>query len=182
MKSVDLSRFNNRWYKPGNIFKRSSWYLISILFFRSALPYPSKFKVSLLKLFGARVNKEIVIKPCAVIKYPWFLEVGHNVWIGEGVWIDNLTFVRIGNNVCISQGAYLLTGNHDYKKESFDLRADPIVIENGVWVGAKAIVCPGVTLRNHSVLSAGTVASEDTEPYTIYRGNPAQVVRQRTIE
>ncbi len=182
MSPVDLSKFSNEWYKPGSKIRRGLWYLINTLFFTSAIPFPSRFKVLLLKLFGAKIGTGVVIKPNINIKYPWFLEIGNNVWLGEGVWIDNLTDVRIGHNVCISQGAYIMTGNHNYKKETFDLMVKPVIIEDGVWVGAKAIVCPGVTLKSHSVISAGSVVTKNTEPFMVYQGNPASPIRKRTIE
>ena len=71
---------------------------------------------------------------------PWKLKVGNNVWIGEDVWIDNLELVDISDNVCISQGAMLLCGNHDFTSSTFDLIVKPIVLEDGVWIGAKSIV------------------------------------------
>lgn len=181
MNKVDLSKFDNRWYIPGSKIKRILWYFVNIIFLKTSIPYSSKLKVLILKLFGAKVGKNVVIKPDVNIKYPWFLEIGDNVWIGEGVWIDNLTDVKIGNNVCISQGAYILTGNHNYKKETFDLIIKPIVIEDGVWIGAKSIVCPGSVLKNHSVLSAGTVFSGTSDEYAVYHGNPAILVRKRII-
>lgn len=182
MSPVDLSKFSNAWYKPGGKIRRGLWYLTNALFFQSALPYPYTIKNSLLRLFGAKVGKGVIIKPNVNIKYPWFLEVENNSWIGEGVWIDNLGKVKIGNNVCISQGAMLLCGNHNYKKETFDLIVGDITLEDGVWVGAKAVICPGVALKIHSVITAGSVVIENTEPYTIYQGNPAQPVRKRLIE
>ena len=103
------------------------------------------------------------------------------VSIGENVWIDNLVQVTIGSNVCISQGAMLLCGNHNYKLPTFDLIVKPIVIENGAWVGAKSTVCPGVTMSSHSVLSVGSVASKDLASYSVYRGNPATFVTKRII-
>ncbi len=135
-----------------------------------------------MRLFGAKIGHGVIIKPCVNIKYPWFLQIGNNVWIGENAWIDNLTNVQIGNNVCISQGAYIFTGNHNYKKQTFDLMIDPIIIEDSVWIGAKAIVCPGITLKSHSVITVGSVVTKDTEPYKIYRGNPAEAFRERIIE
>jgi putative colanic acid biosynthesis acetyltransferase WcaF len=127
------------------------------------------------------VGKGVVIKPAVSIKYPWKLEIGDHVWIGEKVWIDNLAKVRIDNNACISQGAMLLTGNHNYKKSTFDLLVGEIVLQEGAWVGAQSVVCPGVTCCSHSVLSVGSVAVSDLEPYSIYQGNPAVKVRARAI-
>ena len=182
MKKVNLSIYSNKEYSPGNKLKIILWYLINHVVFRSFIPIPSTLKILLLKLFGAKIGKNVIIKPRVNIKYPWFLEVGNNCWIGEEVWIDNLAPVKIGNNVCLSQGSYLLTGNHNYKKEGFDLILKEIVLEEGVWIGAKAIVCPGVICHSHSVLSVGSVAIKDLEPYTIYQGNPAKPKRKREIE
>lgn len=181
MKKTDLSSFENKWYRPGSKLKIGIWYLVSILFFKSSLNPFSILKVFFLSLFGAKVGKGVVIKPNVNIKYPWFLELGDHVWIGEEVWIDNLTKVVIQSNVCISQGAMLLTGNHDYKKSSFDLMVGKIKLEEGVWIGAKSVVCPGVTCHSHSVLAVGSVATKDLEAYTIYQGNPAQAIRKREI-
>lgn len=182
MAKVDLSKFNNDWYKPGNIYKRFVWYLKNLFILKTSIPYPNRLKVFTLKFFGAKVGKGVIIKPCVNIKYPWLLEIGNNTWIGENVWIDNLGKVKIGNNVCISQGALLLCGNHNYKKETFDLIVGDITLEDGVWVGAKALVAPGVTMKSHSILAAGSVLTSDTEEYGIYQGNPAVLVRKRVIE
>ena len=132
-------------------------------------------------MFSAKIGARVVIKPHVNIKYPWFLEIGEDCWIGEGVWIDNLTHVKLGCNVVLSQGAYLLTGSHDYTKESFDLILGKVVLEDGVWIGAKATVCPHVTCESHSVLAVGSVATQNLEAYTIYQGNPAVMKRKRVV-
>jgi len=177
---TDLSKYNNSWYKPGSAFKRGVWYILNIMFFRSAFPFYG-FKRFLLRSFGARVGKNVLIKPYVNIKYPWFLSLGNNMWIGEKVWIDNLAQVTIQDNVCISQGALILTGNHDYSKSTFDLVVKAITIEEGVWIGAMAVVCPGVTCKSHSVLSVNSVANKDLDAYTIYTGNPATIVKLRVM-
>jgi putative colanic acid biosynthesis acetyltransferase WcaF len=179
--TVDLSKFDNSWYRPGGKTRRLLWYVCNAVFVNSSVPYPSSFKSALLRLFGAKVGRGVVIKPNVNIKFPWFLELGDHVWLGEGAWIDNLTHVRVGSHVCLSQGAYVLTGNHDYKRVAFDLLVSPVVIEDGVWVGAKAVVCPGTTLRTHAVVTAGSVISRDVKAWTIYSGNLATPVRARVI-
>jgi len=182
MKQVDLSKYSNKFYNPGNLFKRAFWYIINIIFFSSAFPYPSGLKVMLLRIFGAEIGSNVIIKPGIYIKYPWFLKIAKSVWIGQGVWIDNLTSVMIGSNVCISQGAVIFTGNHNYKLESFDLITKPVIIEDGVWLGAKCIVCPGVIVKSHSVIMVGSVVTHDTQAYKTYQGNPAEAIRERIIE
>jgi len=180
--STRLSSYNNSWYRPGtNSFKRVLWYFTNIVFFINPMNPVSSLKVALLRLFGAKVGKGVRINPSVNIKYPWHLEVGDFCWIGENVWIDNLTTVKIGANSCLSQGAMLLTGNHNYKKATFDLMVSLIVLEEGVWIGAKATVCPGVTCRSHSVLTVGSVATKDLEAFSIYQGNPAIKVKERRI-
>jgi putative colanic acid biosynthesis acetyltransferase WcaF len=157
------------------------WFLTNGLIINTYLPLPVSFKVALLRLFGARIGTGVVIKPAVNVKYPWLLTIGDHAWIGEQVWIDNLEQVTIGAHACLSQGAMLLTGNHDYRRSTFDLTARPIVLAEGVWIGAKAIVCPGVTVGSHAVLAVGSVATGPLEPYGIYQGNPAVWLRQRVI-
>jgi putative colanic acid biosynthesis acetyltransferase WcaF len=180
---VDLNSYTKGDYNSQKgIVMRLVWYFINIIFFKSYLfPFYS-FKRFLLKLFGAKIGKMVVIKPGVNIKYPWFLSIGDYTWIGEGVWIDNLTHVKIGSHVCISQGALLLTGNHNYKKISFDLIIGEIELKEGVWIGAKSLVCLNVKCETHSVLSAGSLANHDLEAYGIYQGNPAVKIKNRIIE
>ena len=176
---TDLSIYDNKWYHPGSPLKRGLWYVTSFIFFQAYLFPFSSFKVFLLRLFGAKLGRGVVIKPNVRIKYPWHLNVGDYTWIGEGVWIDNLEQVTIGKHVCLSQEAYLLTGNHNFRVPSFDLMVKPVVLEDGVWIGARAVVCPGVLCGSHSVLTVGSVATKDLTGYLIYQGNPAIAIKNR---
>jgi putative colanic acid biosynthesis acetyltransferase WcaF len=180
MTKTDLSKYAHVEYLSGrNVFICFCWYFVNIIFFINPLNPVSKSKVFLLKLFGAKIGKSVNIKPSVNIKYPWKLSVGDHSWIGENVWIDNLDNVTIGANCCISQGALLLCGNHNYKLSTFNLITKPIVLEEGVWIGAQSVVCPGVTCKSHSVLSVGSVANKDLDAYSIYQGNPAVKVKER---
>ena len=182
MKQVNLDKYNNDWYFSGTPVKKFFWYFTNIFIFKTMIPIPSFIKCKVLRLFGANIGINVVIKPNVSIKYPWFLQIGDFSWIGENVWIDNLAQVEIGKNCVLSQGSFLLTGSHDYTIESFDLIVKKIVIQDGSWIGAKATVCPGVTLKSHSVLSVGSVATKDLESFGIYQGNPAIRKRERTIK
>jgi putative colanic acid biosynthesis acetyltransferase WcaF len=181
-KKVDNASYKTSIDIKAGMVKQVCWYCINVFFFKNPFIVSSPLKVFLLRLFGASVGKAVVIKPSVNIKYPWKLTIGNHSWIGEQVWIDNLAMVFIGDNVCISQGAFLLTGNHNYKKTSFDLMPGTITIEEGVWIGAKAIVCPGVACASHSILSVASVAAGNLEPYGIYKGNPAVKINERIIE
>lgn len=179
---TDLSKYDNSWYKQPPLLKNVLWFVANALFLNSYLLVPVSFKRFILKAFGTKLGIGVMIKPKVNIKYPWLLSIGNNVWIGEEVWIDNLTEVSLGNNVCLSQGAMLLTGNHDYTRSTFDLSVGKIVIEEGVWIGAKSIVCPNVICHSHAVLAVNSVAVKSMDAYGIYQGNPAQWIRERKIE
>jgi putative colanic acid biosynthesis acetyltransferase WcaF len=182
MNTVSLKEFKpDKSVRERGILVEALWELVSLLTLRNRLCVSSAIKRSALRIFGAKIGKGVVIKQGVAVKYPWKLAVGHHSWLGEGVWIDNIVSVEIGADVCLSQGAYLCTGNHDWSKKGFSLIAKPIVIEEGVWVGAKAIVGSGVRMKTHSVLTAGSVAVQDTDAYKIYQGNPAVVVKDRVI-
>jgi putative colanic acid biosynthesis acetyltransferase WcaF len=180
-KKVNLANYKTTLKIEASSFKQVVWYFVNIFFFKNPLVIGSSLKCRLLRIFGATVGKGVVIKPAVNIKFPWKLRVGDHSWIGEGVWIDNLSEVIIGSNVALSQGALLLTGSHDYKKETFDFLTASIVLENGVWICAKATVLGGITCRSHSILTAGSVAGKDLEPYMMYTGIPAIAVKKRVI-
>ena len=179
---VNLKSFSNPEYNPGaGMLSRVLWFIAGRMFINTYFPYPQFFKKMVLQLFSCKLGKGIVIKPKVNIKYPWLLRIGNNTWIGEKVWIDNLVQINIGDNCCLSQGAMLLTGNHDYKKSSFDLITGKINLEEGAWVGAQSIVCPGITMGSHSVLAVNSVLSKNSEDFGIYQGNPAVKVKERLI-
>jgi len=159
--------------------KRILWYFVNHIFIKSHLIPFSRFKVWLLKCFGADIGRGVVIKPGVSVKYPWLLSIGDFSWIGENVWIDNLTTVRIGSHCCISQGAMLLCGNHNYKLPTFDLIIKPITINNGAWIGAKSVVCPGVSIGENAILTVASLATSNLDKNTIYQGLPAVAKTKR---
>jgi putative colanic acid biosynthesis acetyltransferase WcaF len=179
---TDLSTYTNNNYNPGSKLKIGIWYIINVLFCNNYFIPFSAVRVVILRCFGARIGKGVTIKPNVNIKYPWFLEIGNHVWIGENVWIDNLGKVTIEDNVCISQGALLLCGNHNFKKTTFDLMVGDIHIKEGAWVGAKAVIGPNVTINSHAIVSLGSIVTTNLESYSIYQGNPAVKIRDRKIE
>lgn len=178
----NLKDYDNSWYKPGSRTKILFWYFTNILFITNKWNPSSSLRRTILRLFGAKIGKGVIIKPGVSVKYPWLLSIGDYSWIGEDVWIDNLANTSIGSNCCISQGAMLLCGNHNFKKSTFDLIIKPIILEDGVWIGAQTTVCPGVIAKSHSVLTVGSIITHDMEPYGIYQGNPAIEIKKRVVD
>jgi putative colanic acid biosynthesis acetyltransferase WcaF len=179
---MKLAGYKSNYYHQKSVLIQVVWYFVSLLIFESgSFPFYG-LKIKLLRFFGAQIGYGFVVKPKVYIKFPWMLETGNNVWIGEGVRIDNLAKIKIGSDVCISQNAFLLTGNHDYRSDTFDLMIGSITIEDEVWVGASVVVCPNTILSQGTVVSVGSVISGTTIGNQIYRGNPAIITRLRYKE
>ena len=155
------------------------WYLLKCALFLNPLPISSALKCSVLRCFGARIGKGVVIKPRVNIHFPWKLAIGDHAWIGEEVFVLNFEPVIIGAHCCISQRAFLCTGNHDYREPAMPYRNLPITIEDGAWVGAQAFVSPGVTIGSEAVIAAGSIVTRSQPPGAVCSGNPCTVIRNR---
>lgn len=157
----------------------AAWYLLKCALFLNPLPVPSKLKCRVLRWFGARVGRGVVIKPRVNIHFPWKLTIGDHAWIGEEVFILNFEPVSIGAHCCISQRAFLCTGNHDYRDPAMPYRNLPIDVQDGAWVGAQVFVGPGVTVGSEAVLSAGSIVTKNIPAAVVCAGNPCLPLRDR---
>jgi putative colanic acid biosynthesis acetyltransferase WcaF len=177
---MELDRYTSAAYTPGApLWKQLLWYFVGSPLVQSyAIPL-SALKVQLLRGFGAQIGEGVRIKPGVRIKFPWRLSVGDHSWIGEDAWIDNLAPVTIESHVCISQGVYLCTGNHDWNHPHFQLRLGEIHIQAESWIAARSVIGPGVTVGKGAVLTLGGVAARSLEPMMIYAGNPALPIKSR---
>jgi len=179
---VDLSLYSTGGFDRGaGRLQEALWLVVRLTLFQLCPFSFSVLKCTVLRWFGAKVGRGVVIKPDVRITFPWKLEMGDHVWLGEECWLLNLERIVIGSHVCISQRAVLCTGNHNYKSPTFDLIVQPITIEDGAWIGAGAWVGPGVTVGSHAVLTTASVASKGLGAYGVFGGNPAEFVRKRLI-
>jgi putative colanic acid biosynthesis acetyltransferase WcaF len=154
---IDLTKFKNASFSRGAPrWKELLWWLFRSLLFAPWFPIPSPIKVAVLRLFGATVGTGVVIRSRVNITFPWRVKIGDHVWIGDEVTILSLDQVKIGSNVCISQRAFLCTGNHDFGKVTFDLITQPIEIGDSCWIAACAFVGPGAVLPPSTLVKAGT--------------------------
>ena len=177
---IDLGNYDNSGYSPGRtILWRAAWLFGGLPLFRSSILPFSGLRVALLRMFGASIGTGTVIHSEVTVKYPWHLEIGNHCWVGERAWIDNLITVRLGDSVCVSQGCYICTGNHDWRDPSFGLIVRPVELQDGAWAGAMSTLLPGVTLGEGAVAGAGSVISQNIPSYEVHAGNPAVFVRAR---
>lgn len=179
---IDLSSFaSNKFDRGASRLKEALWILVRAIFFLTSLPWPSRFRVLLLRLFGAQIGQGVVVRSRVNIWFPWRLTIHDHVWLGDEVFILNLANVTIESNVCVSQRAFLCTGSHDHRKREFPLITKPIVVRSGSWLAAQVFVGPGVEFGANSVASAGSVVLTNVPPDVKVRGNPAQVVAARRL-
>lgn len=180
---VDLSRFENREFDRGrSTATELAWIAArSLLFDHGPVPM-SRIRSEVLRRFQAEIGEGVVIRRGLRVTFPWKLRTGDHCWLGEDAWLLNLAAITLGNNVVVSQRAFLCTGNHDWASQTFDLRASPIEIEDGAWIGASAFIGPGVKIGSHCVVTAGSVVTSDLPPWMVCGGNPCRPIKPRAIK
>ncbi|MFN3405108.1 MAG: putative colanic acid biosynthesis acetyltransferase [Cytophagaceae bacterium] len=154
------------------------WFVQSLLFH----PSPQVFygwRRFLLRLFGAKVGKSVIIRPTAQFTYPWKISIGDYSWIGDNAVLYSLGEIKIGSNVVVSQKSYLCTGSHEYEKPAFDIFALPIVVEDEAWIAADVFVGPGVTIGKGAVVGARSDVFKNLEGGYVYAGRPLMKVGNR---
>ena len=180
--TVDLSRFSTAGFDRGaGVIKEALWLIVRKLIFEHLPGRWYGLKRALLRAFGAKIGRGVVVKPGAIITHPWNLEVGDHVWIGEEDWLLSLDKIILEDHVALAHRVFLATGNHDYTSETFELKTSPIRVCSGAWLTSGTMVGPGVTVGAGAVLTMGSVATDDLEPWSIHRGNPAQKIGERKI-
>ncbi|KFX62869.1 acyltransferase [Paraburkholderia fungorum] len=117
---------------------------------------------------------------CFVTGY--HIAIGDNTVVNRYTYLDGRVPLTIGNNVNISHYTLIQTLTHDPQNPDFVCLCKPVVIEDHVWIGARAIISPGVRVGEGAVIGAGSVVTRDVEPYTIVAGNPARFIKERSRE
>lgn len=179
VKVIDLARAGKGNYSHRRgLPVRLLWFVIETCIINNRLIPLSYVRAGLLRLFGARIGSNCRFPHAIRVKYPWNLQVGDNCWFGEDVYIYNQDTIRIGSNVCVSQGTFLTTGSHDVQS-TMDLKVAPIVIEDGVWLSSRCVVQMGVTVGRSAVVTPLSVVHKSLDPGGIYGGNPCKLIKNR---
>ncbi|MFH1921971.1 MAG: DapH/DapD/GlmU-related protein [Planctomycetota bacterium] len=135
----------------------------------------------MLKVFGAKV-KYARVAATARVWAPWLLEMGEHVYIDANVDLYNPFGIIIGDRAIVSRGSFLCTASHDYRGRQYKLTGGPIVVENDTWIAADCFIAPGVTVRRGAVVGARAVVTRDVDEWKLVAGNPATVVKDRTLD
>lgn len=184
MAELDLKNYRNR-HSLGSKIARAVWNVVWLFLFR---PTPDRgfeffvrWRVCLLRLFGAKIGRHCAIRNSCKIWQPWNLEIGDWVALSEDCDIYAVDKIRIGDRSTISRGAFLCCASHDIASATMELTYAPITIGSDAWVAARAIVMPGVTIGDGAVVAAGAVVTKDVEPWTVVGGNPAKFIKRREL-
>ena len=159
---------------------RLLWAITQHTLFRFSFHTWDKWRIFLLRSYGADVDYSCMVRRTVRVECPWNLVVGRNSCLGDGAIVYCLGKVTIGERVSVSQQVHICAGTHDYTKEDMPLLRPPVTIENDVWLAADAFVGPNVTVRESAILGARGVAMRDLDANTIYAGNPATIVKKRS--
>lgn len=155
------------------------WWVIQDTLFAWSPQFFYGWRRFLLRLFGAKIGKGVLIRSSAKVTYPWNIEIGDFSWIGEENVLYSLGKIRIGKNVALAHKVYLNTGGHDYKKKSFDIFALPVIIEDECWITNDVYVAPGVKIGRGSIVAARSSVLKDIPEGKICAGTPAKVIKSR---
>ena len=155
------------------------WWLVQATLFRLSPQVMYGFRRWLLRLFGARIGKGVIIRPSVTIPYPWKLQIGDYSWIGDNAVLYSFADIAIGDNVVISQKSYLCAGTHDYRARGFDIQALPIKIEDEAWLAADVFVAPGVIVGRGAVVGSRSSVFGDLPAMMVCVGSPARPVHAR---
>ena len=136
----------------------------------------------LLAIFGLKGSKLNAIYPTVKIWAPWNVVMGRAVAVDDNVSLYSVDKITIGTKVAISREAFICTASHDITKPNRPLITAPIIICDGVWICARAIILPGVTIGEGAIVAAGAVVTKDVEPWSVVAGNPAKFIKKRELK
>ena len=175
MAELDLVHYSE--VKP-HYLKMVTWRVFNALIFPLL---PRGLRTFSLRVFGAKIGKDCLFKRRAKFYAPWNFKCGNAVCIGPRAEIYNKDLVEIGNNVVISQDAWLCTASHDISSRRIELKTGPIRIGNNVWIAARATILPDVEIGDGVVIGACSVVAKNVAPWMVAVGNPAMVKGRRVL-
>jgi putative colanic acid biosynthesis acetyltransferase WcaF len=169
-------------FRGRNAFVVQLWWLIQSLLFSNTPQFLYGFRRFLLRLFGAKIGKKVIIRQSVKITYPWKVSIGDYSWIGDDVVLYSLGEISIGKNTVISQKSYICTASHDYLQSDFPIFAKKNIIEDECWLATDVFVAPGITIGKGSVIGSRSSVYKDIPANKVCIGNPAKIIKDRKID
>lgn len=155
------------------------WWIVYALFFKPSPRFMFGWRNFLLRSFGAKIGKNVLIRSTAFISYPWNVTIGDSCWIGEHNYIYGSGKITLGNNVALGPYVKICSGQHDITKITFDTIAKDVVIEDEVWLAADVFVAAGVIIKKGTVVGARSSVFKTLEEGKICIGTPAVPIKDR---
>lgn len=179
--SLNLSSYQNR-HSVKSKLARAVWNVVWLLLFRTS---PRGFfygwRRFLLRCFGAKIGRGVNILPSCRVWQPWKLIMGDFSCLSENVDCYSVASITIGDQVVVSQGAFICSASHDIASPIMELTYAPVIVGPQVWIAARAFIGPGVTIGEGAVVGACAVVTKDVEPWTVVAGNPARFIKRREL-
>ncbi|WP_017295109.1 WcaF family extracellular polysaccharide biosynthesis acetyltransferase [Geminocystis herdmanii] len=178
---IDLSQYNSKFDRGKPQWMIFLWWLIEGVIFPLTPHNLNGFRSSLLRLFGAKIGKGVVIRPTVKIYFPWKVEIGDYSWVGDQVYLYSLDYIKIGCHTVISQKSYLCTGSHNFDDVKFPLITNPITIGNGVWIATDCFIAPDVKIGANTLIGARSSVFKSISSESIAWGNPCKPRQSRNF-
>jgi putative colanic acid biosynthesis acetyltransferase WcaF len=177
---VDISDYRSSFPLRHKV-ARALWTAVWALLFRPSPVVMRGWRRLLLRTFGASIGRGADPYPSARVWAPWNLEMGDYSCLSHNVDCYCVDRIRIGANATISQYSFLCTASHDITDPKMGLVTAPISVGEGAWVAADAFIGPGVIIGDGAVVGARSSVFKDVQPWTVVGGNPARVIKHRTL-
>ena len=180
---LDLKNYKNR-HSLKSKTARAIWNVVWALLFRPTPEHSktfNKWRIFLLRCFGAKIGKGCVVKSSCEIWQPWKLELGDYVALSEHAICYAVDKIKIGSQTTVSRETFLCCAGHDISSPIMELTFAPITVGSNCWVAGRATVMPGVTIGDGAVVGAGAVVTKDVAPWMVVGGNPAREIKRREL-
>jgi len=178
--AADKDAYTRPAFSRSNRMRRVLWNATWLVLYRFSPRPLHGWRAMLLRIFGAKLGSDCHFYPKSKVWAPWNLICEDHVAAADGVEIYNPSPMQFASHVILSQDCYLCGATHEYNDAEFPLVSFRMTFGEYAWICARASVAPGVNVGAGAVLGLGSVAIKDLAPWTVYGGNPAVAVRERT--
>ncbi len=157
------------------------WQLTWLTCCRWTPKFLNPWRIFILKIFGAKLYGLPFIHSSANIQIPWNLTMKHRACLGERANAYSLGRIEILEGATVAQEAYLCTGTHEFSNLALQLIVKKITIEAHAFIGARAMIMPGVKVGKNAVVGAMSVVTKDVPSDQVVAGNPACEIGVRSL-